>query len=199
MRVIILAAGKGERLRPLTDNKPKCLVSIKNKPLIEYQLKIFDSLGIKSITLVGGYLYEKLKYLSREIIVNKEYYRTNMLYSLFCSIDMIKDDVLICYGDSIFSKETLKSVLNCSDSICVPSDLNWKKFWKSRYKDPLLDLETFIVDKNNYIKSLGDKPKSYNEIQGQYIGLIKLNAQGSLIFNNELHNTKKEKFVNRLN
>ena len=42
MRVIILAAGQGTRLRPLTNNKPKCMVKLNNKPLIKYQLDLFE-------------------------------------------------------------------------------------------------------------------------------------------------------------
>ena len=65
MRSIILAAGKGTRLGKLTQNKPKCLVKILGKPIIEYQLNIFDSCGIRDITLITGYMSSKLDYLKK--------------------------------------------------------------------------------------------------------------------------------------
>lgn len=196
MKVIILAAGKGERLRPLTEKVPKCLIPINNKPLIEYQLEIFKRFEFNRITIVGGYLNEKLKYLSNDILINKDYSKTNMLYSLYCAIDHLEGDILICYGDSIYSEEIIRSTMNCKNPICVVSDLEWKEYWKSRYKNPLMDLETFLIDKNNYIKSLGEKPKSYKEIQGQYIGLIKLNKEGSIIFKNQMIKMKNRNTVN---
>ena len=59
--VIILAGGKGKRLRPLTDNIPKCLVPVNNKPLLEYQIEYLKGWGIKKIILACGYLWEKIK------------------------------------------------------------------------------------------------------------------------------------------
>ena len=53
MKIIVLAAGQGTRLRPLTDNIPKCMVPLNGKPLIDYQLDLFKSKSIKEITVVG--------------------------------------------------------------------------------------------------------------------------------------------------
>ena len=197
MRSIILAAGKGTRLKKLTKDIPKCLVKIKGKSLIEYQLFIFDNnFEFKDIILIGGYKYEKLKFLSKKIVLNKNFNRTNMLYSLFCALDYIEGELLISYGDSIFDNSIIKNIINSNENICIASDYNWKKYWESRYENPLLDLETFIVDESNNITSIGEKPTSYDDIQGQYIGLIKLSAVGSQIFRNELIYLHKKGFVN---
>ncbi len=58
---IILAGGKGKRLRPLTDNIPKCLVPVNRKPLLEYQRDFFKKHGVERIILACGYLWEKIK------------------------------------------------------------------------------------------------------------------------------------------
>ena len=55
MNAIILAAGKGERLQPLTNDKPKCLVELFGKSLLEWQIEAFQSSGITDITIVSGY------------------------------------------------------------------------------------------------------------------------------------------------
>ena len=199
MRSIILAAGKGTRLNKLTQEIPKCLVKIKGKSLIEYQLSIFNNFKFKDIILIAGYKYKKLKFLSKKIVLNKSYDRTNMLYSLYCALKYINGDVLISYGDSVFDKSIIKKIINSNSNICVASDANWKKYWKSRYKNPLLDLETFKVDQNNNVTSLGDKPKSFEEINGQYIGLIKLSSKGSEIFKKELEYYFKKGSVNNKN
>ncbi len=67
MKTIILAAGQGTRLRPLTDNCPKCMVEINGKSIIERQLEAINQCGIKDedITTIAGYkndvLQERLK------------------------------------------------------------------------------------------------------------------------------------------
>ena len=85
MKIIVLAAGKGTRLRPLTDIVPKCMVPLKGKPLIDYQLDLFKSKSINDITIVGGYLIEKLKSKNVNLITNNAYETTNMVHSLFCA------------------------------------------------------------------------------------------------------------------
>jgi len=58
---IILAAGKGSRLYPLTKNKPKCLVKYKNKSILSHQINTFNKVKIKKIYLVSGYKSSKIK------------------------------------------------------------------------------------------------------------------------------------------
>jgi len=53
---------------------------------------------------------------------------------------------------------------------------NWKRYWDLRFKDPLSDAETLIFDDKGYITELGKKPVSYDQIKGQYTGLIKVRA-----------------------
>ena len=58
---IILAAGKGSRLYPLTNNKPKCLVKYKNKSILSHQINILNQVKIKKIYLVSGYKSSQIK------------------------------------------------------------------------------------------------------------------------------------------
>ena len=60
MKAIILAAGQGTRLRPLTNDKPKCLVELANKPLLDHQLSVLRYTGINDIHVVAGYRAEQL-------------------------------------------------------------------------------------------------------------------------------------------
>ena len=66
MRAIILAAGLGTRLRPMTDNTPKALIKVKGKPLVEYQIEFLKEKGIDEIIVVVGYLHEKFDYLKEK-------------------------------------------------------------------------------------------------------------------------------------
>ncbi|HOI83913.1 MAG TPA: NTP transferase domain-containing protein, partial [Campylobacterales bacterium] len=89
MKAIILAAGQGKRLRPLTDDRPKCMVEYRGKPIVDYILSAMKDVGIDDIAVVGGYKIDVLKeYLKDKNIVffeNKDYERTNMVSTLFCA------------------------------------------------------------------------------------------------------------------
>lgn len=176
MKIIVLAAGQGTRLRPLTDNIPKCMVPLKGKPLIDYQLDLFKFKSIKDITIVGGYLIEKLKSKNVNLITNKAYETTNMVHSLFCAEKELNDDVIISYGDIVYTDKVLQKLIDSNENISVVVDKNWKEYWKARMDDPLSDAETLKI-KDGKIIEIGKKPNHYGDIEGQYIGLIKFSKE----------------------
>ena len=176
MKIIVLAAGQGTRLRPLTENIPKCMVPLKGKPLIDYQLELFKSKGIKDITIVGGYLIEKLKSKNVNLITNNAYATTNMVHSLFCAKKELNDDVIISYGDIVYNEKVLQKLIDSNENISIVIDKNWKEYWKARMNDPLSDAETLKI-KDGKIIEIGKKPNHYGDIEGQYIGLIKFSKE----------------------
>lgn len=179
MRLIILAAGQGTRLRPLTDALPKCLVKLNNTPLLEWQLKAAAELQIKDICLVGGYNIDHLRKYDLTLIENKDYDRTNMVTSLFCAESYFDKDIVIAYGDIVYSVEVLKKIVANDDPISVVSDLGWHPYWVERFGDPLLDAESFKINDRKEIIEIGKKSiKAVEEIQGQYIGLLSFKGSG---------------------
>ena len=176
MKIIVLAAGQGTRLRPLTDIVPKCMVPLKGKPLIDYQLDLFKSKSIKDITIVGGYLIDKLKNKNVNLITNNAYETTNMVHSLFCAEKELNDDVIISYGDIVYTDKVLQKLIDSNENISVVVDKNWKEYWQARMDDPLSDAETLKIKDDNIVE-IGKKPNSYGDIEGQYIGLIKFSKE----------------------
>ena len=178
MKSIILAAGSGTRLKTLTKSKPKCMVEILQKPIISYQLKVLESLEIKDINIVTGYMNEKINFDEVNLIFNKEYLFTNMVYSLFCAKEILNsgEDILISYGDIIYTKELLSDFIISDYQINVAIDICWKDYWKNRMSDPLDDAETLKLDSKQNIIEIGKHPKDYSEINGQYMGLIKIKS-----------------------
>ena len=176
MKIIILAAGKGTRLRPLTEEKPKCMVELLGKPLIKHQLDIFKSKGIDEIYVVTGYLENKINYSEiKKKYYNPRYQETNMVVSLFSAMDaMHGDDLLICYGDIVFSEKVIEKVIKSNYKVGVVVDSNWKTYWEARMDNPLADAETLKVNEKGNIIEIGKIPKSIDEIQGQFIGMIKI-------------------------
>lgn len=176
MRVIILAAGQGTRLRPLTNDRPKCMVELDKKPLLEYQLDLFKEFNITDINVVTGYLEEKINYVDIKKYYNKKFDKTNMVSTLFCASELFDgtDDILISYGDIVYNKNVLNNIVEAKNKINVVVDKKWKDYWSARMDNPLEDAETLKIDEEGFIKELGKKPKGYDEIEAQYIGLIKI-------------------------
>ena len=89
MKGIILAAGMGTRLKPLTDVTPKCLVPVNGKPMLEYQLECLARAGLPEIVLIVGYRADQIigrignyfQGMAITYVKNLRFQETNNLYS----------------------------------------------------------------------------------------------------------------------
>lgn len=178
MKVIILAAGQGERLRPLTENIPKCMVDFFGKSLLERQIDIFKKCGITDIVVVTGYCDDKIQLPDITKIKNEKFMTTNMLESLFTAQEKFDDSIIVSYGDIVFEIEVVQNLINSIYDISVVIDKNWKELWKVRFDNPLDDAESLILDENGLILDIGQKTTRIEDIQGQYIGLMKFQNNG---------------------
>lgn len=97
---IILAAGKGERLKPYTDTTPKPLLPIKGKPIIEYMIELLKSKGIDEIEIVVGYLKAQFEYLTEKydnirLIYNKEYIDSNNISGVWSAREFLNNTIIL--------------------------------------------------------------------------------------------------------
>ena len=177
-RAIILAAGTGSRLRPLTATEPKCLLNFQGQSLLQHQLDTLSQAGIEQVTVVGGHGLGALRKLGLHCIENPDYKVTNMVHSLFCARALMtgEEDLIIAYGDIIYQPENLAVVLNTPGDWVLMSDLGWHDYWSARFTDVLADAESFITDGLGRVRQLGDKVNDHRLIQGQFTGLMKVSA-----------------------
>ena len=173
MNVIILAAGQGKRLRPLTDDVPKCMIELFGKTILKHQLDVFQECGIENIQVVTGYKSELINYPDIECIKNTNFEKSNMMESLFCAREYFTDSTIISYGDIIYEKRVLQRLIDSEEDFSVIVDKNWEEYWSLRFEDPIQDLESMSINSDGYITSIGKKIDGLNDIQGQYIGLMK--------------------------
>lgn len=186
MKVIILAAGQGTRLRPLTNEIPKCMVEINGMSIIYRQIETLKKCGIieKDIYILTGYKGIKIKeyFKNTEInfIDNTKYETTNMVYTLMCAKQVLErnDDLIISYGDIIYSTEVFIKLLNSTNEISVIVDNDWLNYWKKRCANPLDDAESLIMDEKHNLIEIGQKTVELSHVQSQYIGLMRFKGLG---------------------
>jgi L-glutamine-phosphate cytidylyltransferase len=190
MKAIILAAGEGTRLRPYTLDRPKCLVEVDGISLLDRQLAVLAAESINPIVLIGGYRVEMLERPDVETRINPRYAETNMVWTLFCAEHDLEGDLLLCYGDIVYSREILQAILKSKADIAVAIDLDWESYWRARNENPLDDAETLKLASDGRILEIGQKPKSLAEIEGQYMGLMKFSAKGIQMLKKVFHDAK---------
>ena len=174
MKAIILAAGRGSRMKSRTDKIPKCLINFMNKPLIEWQIQALKNAGISDIAVVSGYMHDKLRYLNLKEFYNIRWAETNMVSSLECADSWLScSECIISYSDIYYQADAILKLAQSNESLAITYDKNWRSLWEKRFKDPLSDAESFKIDDQEYLLEIGQKETSINNIQGQYMGLIK--------------------------
>ncbi|OLC92946.1 MAG: hypothetical protein AUH86_17785 [Acidobacteria bacterium 13_1_40CM_4_58_4] len=123
MKAIILAAGQGQRLRPLTDHFPKCLIPIGGAPVLEHMLHRIQRCGLKDVVLVTGFEGDRierhvtqlgLRDLRVEFVVNDRFAETNNLYSLWLALRDNTGPVIILNADDYFNVHILEALKDAS-------------------------------------------------------------------------------------
>ncbi|NDF48111.1 MAG: phosphocholine cytidylyltransferase family protein, partial [Nitrosopumilaceae archaeon] len=122
MKAIILAAGEGKRLRPLTDNIPKCMVNLFGVSLLQRQVDIFRKSGIDDISVITGYRSDKINIQSVRYFHNDKYDTTNMVETLFCAKEVMSGSVIVSYGDIVFQKNVLEKLVQSNDDFSIVVD-----------------------------------------------------------------------------
>lgn len=179
MKAIILAAGRGSRMKDLTDERPKCLVELRGKALLDWQLESLTAAGISDIGIVTGYKCELLANRGLVEFHNARWTETNMVSSLACAQKWLRaEPCVVSYSDIFYSPTAVQSLMTYDVPLAITYDPNWLELWRQRFSDPLLDAETFRLTLDNTLAEIGNKPENVNEVQGQYMGLLRFSPEG---------------------
>lgn len=153
MKAIILAAGIGSRLRPMTNKKPKTLVNVNNKPMIGYIIDALSKNGIKEVVVCTGFKSSQIvnfcennyPLINFSFIENRDFEETNNMYSLFLAKKHLKDDILLMNADLVFDANIIKGLIKQKDT-AVAVD-------KGRY----LEESMKVIVKSGVIKNISKK------------------------------------------
>jgi L-glutamine-phosphate cytidylyltransferase len=178
-KLIILAAGQGSRLRPLTENCPKGLVPLHGKPLLEWQIRCAHEAGIREIAIVCGFRADKMPFEDMHYFYNPNYATTNMVETLKCARSFWGGGFIASYSDIVFDPKMLKELMKSPHPISVTIDKGWQSYWEQRVENILDDAETLQTDGEGRITEIGSVAADIDQIQGQYVGLSSFNNLAS--------------------
>jgi choline kinase len=179
--IIILAAGSGTRLMPLTADRPKVMVPFKGRPILEWQIQAARESGASRIVVVAGYHEESV--VSPEVVkvLNPKFATTNMVESLWCAQEYFgQQGFAVSYGDIVYEPGVLAELWRAPHASSVIVDLEWKGYWERRFTDVLADAESLQMTPERRLSSIGQRETSVDRIQAQYIGLFKLGPEAVL-------------------
>ena len=173
---VILSAGQGKRLAPFTDSRPKCLVPVNGKPILDWQLRALADAGIEDVTVVTGFGAQSVETftnicvpeISVRCIFNPFYAVSDNIGTLWIARDFLRDDSLLINGDTLLDPRIIRKVCDeATATVSVTVD------HKEQYDAD--DMKVRIKDGN--LTAIG---KTLTEpVDGESIGLLRFIDEGA--------------------
>lgn len=193
MKAIILAAGTSSRLRPLTDNLPKCLLTIGDKNILSRQIEALNSNGISDIIIVVGFEKEKIiDYLKSNFstsnftfIENGQFASTAALYSLYLASDYLSEEIIYLNSDLFCDQQIIEKIIVFPKAVTAIRKTDWDE-----------EEVNVITNSKNKIVEIG-KHISSDRSNGEFIGATKFDKDFGGKLRKVLDIFSKEKNWNR--
>jgi len=194
MRPIILGAGRGSRLKTLTDDQPKPYVRIGGRPILEWVLDSLLAAGLERPVFVGGYQIERIRadYQHLEFCHNELWETTNMLASLFCAEEYMEGGFLCTYADILYRPSVVRRALEHPADIVLCVDVDWRARYAGRSQHPEDDAEKVQADEDRVRAINRSMPSA--QASGEYIGVARFSAAGARWIRQHYHRLR-EKFA----
>jgi choline kinase len=174
MRALILAAGRGRRMGTLGDDRPKCLVELDGRPLLDRQIAALRRGGVRDIGIVRGYRADMLNFPDFHYFDNERWSDTNSVTSLAAAAAWLRSGpIIVSYADIFYRSELVRGLANAPGALVISYDRAWRHLWSRRFADPLSDAETFRVGLSGELLEIGARAAKIDDIEGQYMGLLK--------------------------
>ena len=180
MKAVVLAAGRGRRMGGGTENLPKCLMTLWGRTLLDHCLGGLQKAGFspRDIGIVTGYRREMLDAPGFSYFQNAEWESTNMFVSLTTASEWLRSEAcVVSYSDIVFSPDAVMKLVASARELSITYYAGFWELWSERFQNPLDDLETFKQLGGNLLE-IGKKPVSKEDVQGQYMGLLRFEPSG---------------------
>jgi choline kinase len=179
MRAIVIGAGRGRRLMPLTEGTPKCYAEIGGRRIIDHALAALREAGLNEIVFVGGYLIERIRadYPELSFCHNADWERNNILASLFCAEDAMDGGFLCSYADILYRPALVARLLEAPGEIALGVDAAWRGRYADRSQHPEADAEKVRLDGDGVVE-VSRRIRS-EHADGEYVGLARFTGEGA--------------------
>lgn len=188
---IVLAAGQSKSLGPMTHDRPKAMLDIKGKSILEREIKELNNCGVKNIAVVRGYQKEAIRLPNVRYYDNDDFETTDELFSLLCAHKEMSGPFLLLYGDLLFETSHVQKLLKSPADITILVDRAWNA--ADRPKDArgvpdLLLLEDAQEAGYRFIGS--DAPHKVRKVgqaidpaaaHGEFVGMAMFSSEGAKV------------------
>jgi phosphoenolpyruvate phosphomutase len=182
-RAIVLAASRGSKLGKLTAERPKCMIDIRGRPLLQRQIDTFHAAGIRDITVVRGYRKKMINFPAIRTVDNDLFATTGEAASLARAREMLDGECILAFGDTLFRHHVLDQVRDAEGDVVLGVDALWRdRQTADRTRDLVACSRPFspdyLDDEPVMVRAISHELPA-DDIAGEWIGLAKLSARGA--------------------
>jgi choline kinase len=184
MRAIVIGAGRGSRLRHLTDEIPKTLVPVLGRPMLDAILEALAAGGFSrgEVTFICGYKKEvvQTRYPELEYVENADWERNNILGSLLCARDRLADGFVSTYADIVYRPQVVADLVAAEGDLVLAVDTDWRRRYVGRSQHPDTDAEKLVAKDGKVVRI--SRQIAADEATGEFIGVMKATPAGAARF-----------------
>lgn len=169
----------------LTAGKPKCLLPIGSKTLLDCTVERLYSSGCTEIVIVVGHSAEAITRDDLVRVENPRYRENNILHSLMCARDYLEGETIISYSDIWVEPYIYESLLSASGDIVIAADSDWQPYYEGRSEHPFAEAENAVIDDTSRVLKIGKHLSDFdrdNMLFGEFLGLWRMTSAGTHIF-----------------
>lgn len=191
-RAILIAAGRGKRLGTHTDEIPKCMVQVGERPILGWVWDALSSVGVEELVVIRGYRGDVLERFVRTLVPNvtfvdnHEWQTNNILLSLACARRYLDQPCYMTYSDIVFTRGVARAAADSTAEIGLVIDRQFRDIYVGRTEHPLDEAEVSDLLPDGSVARVGKKALPPGDAIGEYIGLTRLGARGVAIVANTL-------------
>ncbi|WP_437479003.1 phosphocholine cytidylyltransferase family protein [Sorangium sp. So ce1014] len=187
MKAVIIGAGRGSRLRHLTEELPKTLVPILGRPMLDSILDALAAGGFKrsDVVFVCGYKADVIRaaYPDLTYVENRDWEQNNILLSLLCAREHLEGGFVSTYADIVYRPEIVADLVRSPHDITLACDTDWRRRYVGRSQHPETDAEKLRADAASADRVVELSRRIPPEAAaGEFIGVMKLSARGAAQF-----------------
>jgi choline kinase len=184
VKAIIIGAGRGSRLRQLTEDVPKTLVPILGRPMLESILEALAAGGFQrsDVIFICGYKADVLRahYPDLTFVDNHDWERNNILLSLLCAREHLSGGFVSTYADIVYRPSVVADLVRSAHDITLACDTDWRRRYHGRSQHPESDAEKLRAEGDRVVELSRKIPSE--AAAGEFIGVMKLSPSGAARF-----------------
>lgn len=184
---IVIAAGRGQRMLHLTLDRPKCLLPIGNRVILDIAIDNLKRAGCRRIVIVTGYLHDLVeRHVAGDSAItclfNEGAASMNVLHSLMQARSFFIGPLLITYSDTVASWKVVQTISETSGDVVIGVDRDWRAAYHGRLAHPMPEAEKVHVDENGRSLAFGKHLLDCSTSDmwtGEFVGMLRTSAKGS--------------------